>query len=154
MNRWKNHEGRYMLAVDATFQVTVDKLPLLFVGIISPTDGFLPVLAGIQDRLDTDTFRIVFQWISENGFPAPTAIMADGDKATRKAIKEIWPEVDLCMCWYHVKKNCRRELGKHYFNVFAPNLVIRSDTKIRFDTKNIVFTPKFTHFSTAQVSIP
>ena len=66
MNRWKNQEGRYMLAIDATFQVTVDKLPLILVGIISPADGFLPVLAGIQDKLDTETFLLIFNWISQN----------------------------------------------------------------------------------------
>ena len=42
-----------MMAIDATFQVTVDKLPLIFAGIISPTEGFLSILAGIQDHLDT-----------------------------------------------------------------------------------------------------
>ena len=100
------------MAIDATYQVTVDKLPLVFVGIISPTESFLPVLSGIQDKLDTDTFRIIFKWIKDQGLPAPTALQADGDRATRKAAKEIWPECELSMCWYHCKKNCRRELGK------------------------------------------
>ena len=112
MKRWKNNEGRYMMAIDATYQVCVDKLPLIFVGIISPADGFLPVLAALQDKLDTETFRLIFRWIKENGFPEPTALQADGDKATRKAAREIWPDIDLCMCWYHVKKNCKRELSK------------------------------------------
>ena len=112
MERWKNQGGRYMLSIDATYQVSVDKLPLVFVGIVSPTEGFLPVLCGIQDRLDTETFRLIFRWIKENGFPEPSTIQADGDRATRRAVKEIWPDCDLSMCWYHVKKNCKRELGK------------------------------------------
>ena len=68
-----------MMAIDATFQVTVDKLPLILVGILSP-EGFLPILAGIQDHLDTATFKLIFTYLKENGFPAPTALQADGCK--------------------------------------------------------------------------
>ena len=113
------------MAIDATFQVTVDKLPLIFAGIISPTEGFLPIFAGIQDHLDTETFKLIFSYMKENGFPAPTALQADGCKATRKALKEIWPDCDLCMCYFHTKKNCKRELGKFSECLFfAPFLLI------------------------------
>ena len=65
------------MAIDATFQLTVDKLPLIFAGIISPTEGFLPILAGILDHLDTETFKLIFSYPKDNGFPAPIPIQAD-----------------------------------------------------------------------------
>ena len=89
------------------------------------TEGFPPILAGIQDHRDTETFKLIFSYLEDNSFPAPTALQADGCKATRKALKEIWPDCDLCMCWFHTKKNCKRELGKFSECLsFAPFLLI------------------------------
>ena len=131
------------MAIDATFQVTVDKLPLIFVGIISPIEGFLPILAGIQDHLDTETFKLIFGYLKDNGFPAPTALQADGCKA----LKEIWPECDLSMCYFHTKKNCKRELGK--FPIYQ--FISFSHHKYRFRTKfGNVFAPNLSRFLFSQ----
>ena len=141
-----------MMAIDATFQVTVDKLPLIFAGIISPTEGFLSILAGIQDHLDTDTFKLIFGYLKDNGFPAPTALQADGCKATRKALKEIWPECDLSMCYIQTKKNCKRELGKFSIYQFISfSHQVFKKYKYRFRTKfGNVFEPNLSRFLFSQ----
>ena len=112
------------------------------------TEGFLPILAGIQDHRDTETFKLIFSYLEDNSFPAPTALQADGCKATRKALKEIWPDCDLCMCWFHTKKNCKREPGKFSECLsFAPFLLIYLVCHTKsFLKKNLVFAPNLVTF--------
>ena len=61
----RNHQGRYMMAIDAIFQVNVDLLAL-----------------GIR-----------YLW--NDGFPATIALQADSCKNTRKVRKEVWPDCTL-----------------------------------------------------------
>ena len=108
--------------------------------------------AGIQDHLDTDTFKLIFGYLKDNGFPAPTALQADGCKATRKGLKEIWPECDLSMCYFHTKKNCKHELGKFSIYQFISfSHQVFKKYKYCFRTKfGNVFEPKLSRFIFSQ----
>ena len=134
LSRLRDLDGRWVLAVDATSQISCDDLSVIFAGILHEDHGFVPIVATmqvfdtlfapilkleIQNRLDTTTFAKIFTIVKEIAPSDPTVVMADGDGAIRAAVTEVFPDTLKAMCWFHCKQACKRNMGKypysHYF---------------------------------------
>ena len=62
----------------------------------------------LSNSEDSEVFEFVFQFIDSKCRNPPSAIMADGDKAARKAAKKVFPLATLLMCWWHMLKNVKK----------------------------------------------
>ena len=128
LSRLRDLKGRWVLAVDATSQISSVDLSVIFAGILHKDHGFLPLVASMQvynpyshyfgayshfifqNPLDTTTFSKIFTILKEVAPCDPTVVMADGDGVIRAAV---FPDALMAMCWFHCKRACKRNLGKY-----------------------------------------
>ena len=107
-----NH--KWILAIDATENTTIEDLSMIQVGILDEKAGFVPVFLSLATHLNKQTFMRIFEFVKEHASDPPTALMADGCKATRAACQEVLPDTIVTMCFYHVLKNAKRRIGEFY----------------------------------------
>ena len=104
LSRLRDLKGRWVLAVDATSQISSVDLSVIFAGILHKDHGFLPLVASMQvynpyshyfgayshfifqNPLDTTTFSKISTILKEVAPCDPTVVMADGDGAIRAAV--------------------------------------------------------------------
>ena len=118
---------RWIFALDSTFQIGVDSLPLVIGGILcSNTHSFLPTISAFVNREDSKAFEVIFAYLKSVGVPPPALSMTDGDLASRDALGKVWPELKMAMCWFHTKKASKRKLGKakQFFIRFRTNFFL------------------------------
>ena len=65
-------------------------------------------MMALSNSEDSDIFEMIFKFIESKCTNPPIAIMADGDKAARKAAKKVFPLATLLMCWWHMLKNVKK----------------------------------------------
>lgn len=136
----KDQNERWIFALDTTFQVGVDSLPLVIGGILDAhSHSFLPTFSAFVNRQDSKTFEAIFDYLKSVGVPAPSLSMSDGDLAARDALAKVWPELKMAMCWYHTKKASKRKLGKQriiitFSHFFSPLIAkIKDRYPVLFD---------------------
>jgi hypothetical protein len=62
----------------------------------------------------TEDWLNFFAVLSERGFQAPNAVIADGAKGIGAAVKKAFPEASLCHCWVHKCRDIIRLLPKNH----------------------------------------
>ncbi|CAF2610650.1 unnamed protein product [Rotaria sp. Silwood2] len=103
-----------VLAIDCTYKITTNELPLLVFGTSDYNRRFYPMgICLISTDESADTFRTLFrgiqQWASAVNNQAYTIshVLADGAPGLTTAMSEI-PLARRLMCWFHMIQKCRQ----------------------------------------------
>ena len=100
-------EDEVMFALDHTYQLTVEDIPMMMVGQLQQTKHFIPFLCVLQNREDKEAFDVVLNYIKDKRQVPPVAILGDASKAFSASIKEQLPDTIRLTCWFHMIKAVR-----------------------------------------------
>ena len=108
--------GLVILHLDATFKLTSAGFPVV-VGGVSDRSGLFHVsfmCVTSHRRVEDYTevlrrFKVSYNNVFQEEF-VPSFTMADGEKALREAISNLFPEANTLMCYFHVIKNVREKM--------------------------------------------
>ena len=127
--------------------------PLVFRHIMFERSPCIPLAFMIHQRkyqsLHEDFFRILTRFIP-NLKKSSFAIVTDREKGIINSITEVLPNVNLVLCWNHIKRDLRQWLRSHGastqdLTVYMKDLdtLLNSDSKEEFDSSYISISSKW-----------
>lgn len=108
------------ICIDATYKVNWNEFPYILVGRVDKAKKLHPFCFALTVHETTDDYNFVFESLKNgvekftNEILQPKVLIADGDKAIRKAFMESFPRAKLIvMCYVHVKRNVDKNKDKY-----------------------------------------
>ncbi|KAK0423363.1 hypothetical protein QR680_008104 [Steinernema hermaphroditum] len=105
--RYKN------IAFDGTFRIVPNHMLQLFtVHAFLNNRSSLPACYVVVNKKTTDLYRTVFQKSNEQFGDSgpPKSCMSDFEKASFGAARDIWPDIDVNLCHFHLGQNVYRQV--------------------------------------------
>ncbi|KAK9288971.1 hypothetical protein L1049_017442 [Liquidambar formosana] len=124
-----------VLAFDATYSTNVYKKP--FVILIGVNNHFQTIIFGCA--LLADETVGTYKWVLTSLLEAmdnkkPISVITDGDKAMRKAIKQIFPEARHRLCAWHLQRNASANVHNKNFHKDFKRLMFNECSIEEFET--------------------
>jgi hypothetical protein len=103
---------QWCLLADATYQTNMEDAPVILFGANTYDTGtkFVGIGVVISSNEDKPTYDFLLKFVKDRSKIPPAAIMADGSAAVTASCKDILPQSERLMCWYHASKKIQDRL--------------------------------------------
>lgn len=108
------------ICVDSTYKVNWNEFPLTLIGRVDRAKKLHILALALTVHETTEDFQFVFNCLKEavqqhtDEILQPKVLIADGDKAIRKAFRKEFPRAELIiMCYVHVLRNVEKNKDKY-----------------------------------------
>ena len=108
-----NNLNKTLFHIDATYKITRNHFPLIIIGRSDYNGTFHLVSVSISSHEQEIDFTHIINSLAELCKQlkiefSPSAFMQDACPASKNAIKSIFPNAELFMCWFHVFVNIKK----------------------------------------------
>jgi hypothetical protein len=117
----QNVEHVGVFHVDGTYKITIQDFPLVVFGVTDLKGVFHPICFMITSHETEEDFYYMYHGlhiqceIMELEW-RPSFIMQDAQQSSYNAIKRLFPDVEVLMCYYHVTENIRKKCKQYIDN--------------------------------------
>lgn len=108
------------ICIDATYQVNWNDFPFMVLGRVDKAKKLHPLCLALTVHETAEDYQFVFKCLRESvakhteEILQPKVLIADGDKAIRKAFMAEFPRAELIvMCYVHVLRNVEKNKNKY-----------------------------------------
>jgi hypothetical protein len=126
-----NIESKGVHHIDGTYRITIYGFPLIVYGVSDQCGVFHPIAYMITSHEKEEDFEHFYKGLIECAESLdleydPEFIMQDAQAASRSAVLKLFPNVNILMCYFHVKKNvkenCRHLMEKNEYDKLQEDL--------------------------------
>lgn len=109
---WLVHLNSSVWYVDGTFKITPTLFSQVYVISVKKLDGVIPVIYALLPDKQRATYVRLFELIKEcHPYVNPGSIICDYELAAFSAMKEIFPDVEIKGCFFHLSQNMQKHIG-------------------------------------------